>query len=152
MDLLTNIIEDFIFFSFLESIIFCLYFRKFGNCSKFTYKDIFIIGLVNCVVSQVIPPLLYQLIMAIWMGLYLKLNKNKTLLIGLYLSFSGMMLMLIVEMIMAMFYEYILHLNFMNFSILYLFLAIIPIKIIELLLIIGGDRMKGWFGEIEKKK
>lgn len=152
MDLLINILIDFNMFSILESIIFCLYFRKFGNCEKFSIEDILVIGFGNCIISQVIPPLIYQMIIILWMGLYLKLFKNKTLLNGIWLSFSIMGLFLIIEMCFAMFYENCFNFDFVEVNKIKLFLAIIPMKLFEILTILGGSKMKIWFSEIEKKK
>lgn len=152
MNLLGNIIEDFIFFSFLESAIFYLWFRLIWNCGKFTLKDIVIVGFVNCIISQIIPPLIYQIIMTIWMGLYLRLFKNRTLINGLFISLSAMLILLVVEMCFAMFYESYFNLNFMSLNKMKLFIAIIPIKFFEILFIIGGHKMKVWFSEIEKRK
>lgn len=150
--MLGKIISDLLLFSILESFIFCLYFKKFGNCKEFKHYEIFIIGAVNCIISQVIPPLLYQLIMVIWMGFYLFLFKNKTLLVGLYLSAMSMLLLLTIEMLGAMAYEYILNINFMELDKIKLFITIIPMKLFEIFFILGGDRMKAWYSEIEKRK
>lgn len=152
MGLLVNIIVDFNMFSILESIIFCLYFRKFGNCEKFSIEDILVIGFGNCIISQVIPPLIYQLIVIIWMGLYLKFFKNKTLLNGLWLSLSVVIFILIIESFGAMIYDSIFNINMANNSKLSIFILIIPIKALEIILIIGGEKMKIWWTEIEKRK
>lgn len=152
MNLLVNIIVDFNMFSVMESAVFCLYFRRFGNCDKFTIEDILVIGFGNCIISQIIPPLIYQMIMIIWMGLYLKLFKNKKFVVGLWLSFSAMALILVIEMLSAMIYENCFNFNFMEIGKIKLFLTILPMKFIEILFILGGNKMKAWYGEIEKKK
>ena len=152
MGLLGSIITDFLLFSFWESAIFYLFFRRFGNCDKFTLKDITIVGFGNCIISQIIPPLIYQLVMIIWMGLYLKLFKNKTLFKGLYLSLFSMLFLLIVESVGMMIYDNILNINVISNSNLHIFILIIPIKLFEIILIEGGVKMKAWWSEIEKKK
>lgn len=152
MELLHKVVTDFVLFSFIEGCVFCACFKYYGNCRGFGFKEVVTISLVNCIVSQIIPPILYQVVMIVWMGCYLFLFKNKTILVGLYLSFVTMILMLVVEMIIAIFYEKVLHLNFMGFDRLSLFFTILPMKIVEILLIIGGSRMKAWYGTIEKRK
>lgn len=152
MELVHRIVSDFLLFSLGESLIFSFYFKRIGNCRGFGIVEVFIIGLVNCIISQLIPPTLYQFLAVIWMGCYLYLFKNKTILVGLYLSTCAIVLMLVIEMIMAMFYENVLNINFMNLKNIELFITIIPMKLIELILIYGGDKMKMWYGSIEKRK
>lgn len=151
-NLLFRMLSDYFMFSLIESKIFCFYYEKIGNCSKFKFWEVLIIGLVNCILSQTIPPILYQFVMTIWMGCYLYLFKNKNLTTGLLFSTSSMILMLVVEMAVAIFYLNIFKFDFLELNNIELFLTSIPIKILEMLLILGGDKLKAWYGDIEKRK
>jgi chromate transport protein ChrA len=153
VDLINNITTDFLYFSFIEAIIFCYYFNKIGKCGKFVFADIVIIGFSNCLISQLFPPILYQLLMIITMGCYLYLFKSKGILYSLFLSMSAMIFILVVEMIMAIGYELIFGFSFTEISKFKIFITILPMKIVEALMIKGGGiLMKAWYGEIEKRK
>lgn len=153
MDWINNLTRDFLYFSFIEAIIFCYYFYKFGKCDRFKFYDFVIIGFTNCLISQIFPPMFYQLVMIVFMGCYIYMTKDKSIFKGMLLSLSAMIFVLIVEMIMAMFYETCFGINFIELSYIETFLAIIPMKILEILIINKGGvlLMKAWFGEIKKK-
>lgn len=153
MDFISNIITDFLYFSFIEAIIFCYYFNKIGKCEKFVFIDVLVIGIINCLISQLFPPILYQVLMVVSMGCYMCTFKSKRILYSVFLAASAMLFIMIVEMAIAMSYELIFGFSFTEISKFKIFLTIIPMKIVEVLMIKGGEvLMKAWYGEIEKRK
>ena len=146
MELLKDIIVDFCLFSLIEGWVLAQFYEKICNCRKFKWWQIIILSFGNCIISQMFSPLLYQILMILWMGLFISVinQKNKFL-----LSFLSMIFLLIIEMN----YSYILSLfNIMSERINYilLFIYILPMRLIEILIIKGGVKMKAWIGSVEK--
>lgn len=152
MELLHKVIVDFVLFSFIEGCVFCACFKYYGNCKGFGFIEVLAISLVNCMVSQIIPPILYQIVMIVWMGCYLCLFKNKTILVGLYLSLITMIFMMVIESIFIMIYVNVFNIEVSNFNSIQLFILCVPMKIFEIIIIKGGSHMKAWWATIEKRK
>ena len=153
MELLKSIVVDFTLFSLIESFIFCLFFEKIGECKKFRLIDVFIIGSINCLISQLIPPLFYQIFMIIFMGYYIFITKRKIIVKAIGISALSMIYILLIEMSIFPLYDILFSLDFSKSSSFVIFIALLPIRVIEILIIlIGGKRMKAWAGEIVKRK
>ena len=134
MELLKDIIVDFCLFSLIEGYIFCLFFEKIGGCKKFKWYQVFILSMGNCFISQTFPPLLYQIVMIIWMYIYLKILNKKEKNILLYSAIS-MIILLIIEMIYNIALEVIIGLDGFIMNKFNLFLLILPIKLFEFILV-----------------
>ena len=104
--MLREIVTDFMLFSGIEGFIFCLFFEKVGECRKFKWYEWLILSIGNCLISQLLPPLLYQFVCIIWICSFLHISNNLSILNGLKLSFKSVVFFLIFEMIFAMIYEY----------------------------------------------
>ena len=136
MELVKDVAVDFCLFSLIEGFIYCYFFNVIGKLGKFKIKEILILSIGNCLISQIFPPLFYQIIMIIWMGFLLNKFKKIELINGIKFAFYVMIYQLIVEMIFAMFYEVVFRINFSIMEKFHLFLIMIPIRLIEVILII----------------
>lgn len=128
-----DILLDFILFSGIEGFIFCLFFYKIGNCRKFKWYEWLIMSFGNCVISKVFPPMIYQILMIIWMGLFLKyfIMYSKSIFKCTKLPFCSFWMMFIVEIIFSIILEKLF--NFDRFSINYVYVlkVIFPFYIIK---------------------
>lgn len=154
--MLREIVTDFVLFSFVEGLLYAMFFNRVCKCKKFNLFEIIVMSIGNCVVSCLFPPLIYQIIMIGWMAfcLYLKNRTDRTTFQYVKYSFLVMIGQLIIEGIgMMFFYEFILHIDFIEQSKFIVFCMMIPMRIIQLLsiIIIGGFNMKGWFGGVVRK-
>lgn len=153
--MLREMVIDFVLFSFVEGLLYAMFFNRVCKCKKFNVFEIIVMSIGNCVVSCLFPPIIYQIFMMGWMAfcLYLKNGTDRTTFQYVKCSFLVMFGQLIIEGIGMMFYEFILHINFIEQSKFIVFYMMIPMRIIQLLsiIVIGGFNMKGWFGGVVRK-
>lgn len=153
--MLREIVTDFVLFSFVEGLLYAMFFNRVCKCKKFNLFEIIVMSIGNCVVSCLFPPLIYQIIMIGWMAfcLYLKNGTDRTTFQYVKYSFLVMLGQLITEMVFAMFYEFVLNIDLFDCSRLKLFVVMIPLRIVQLIIIImiGGLNMKGWLGGVVRK-
>ena len=139
MELLKSIVIDFVLFSGVEGFIFCLFFEKIGGCRKFKWYEWLVLSIGNCVISQVFPPTIYQIICVVYMSIIVKLlNKNKRLLDTIKYSIWSVMLAFVVEVIGSIIIEILFRYD--RFSCIgtnniFTYIAFIVLKIIELYII-----------------
>lgn len=155
MEMLKEVVIDFILFSGIEGFLYAMFFNKVCKCKKLNIFEIFIMSVGNCLLSCFVPPLLYQLLMMVWMAIYMYFIEKRKKTILKYIEYSSLMLFgqLIIEMLFAMFYEFILNIDLFEYAKFNLFVVMIPIRVIQLLIIviIGGFNMKGWLGGVVRK-
>lgn len=153
--MLREIVTDFVLFNFVEGLLYAMFFNRVCKCKKFNLFEIIVMSIGNCVVSCLFSPLIYQIIMIGWMAfcLYLKNGTDRTTFRYVKYSFLVMLGQLITEMVFAMFYEFVLNIDLFDCSRLKLFVVIIPLRIVQLIIIImiGGLNMKGWLGGVVRK-
>lgn len=153
--MLRDMVTDFVLFSFVEGLLYAMFFNRVCKCKKFNVFEIVIMSIGNCVISCLFPPIIYQIVMMSWMAfcLHLKNEADRTIFQYVKYSFLVMIGQLIIERIGMMFYEFILYINFIEQSKFIVFCMMIPMRIIQLLsiIIIGGLNMKGWFGGVVRK-
>lgn len=139
-----DILLDFILFSGIEGFIFCLFFYKIGNCRKFKWYEWLIMSFGNCVISKVFPPIIYQILMIIWMAYFNKFVINEYN-YKYYLKFSGlsMFFFLITEM------PYNMILELFNITDIFdiqnkfvIFEIMIPLRIIQFIIIYMLNKIK----------
>ena len=152
MELLKSIVVDFVLFSSIEGFIFCLFFEKIGKCRKFKWYEWLILSIGNCLISQLLPPLLYQVVCIIWMALFIHFSNEKNIFDTVKLSFKSVIFFLVCEMLFAMFYDFILELDFTNAKNIVVFIMTLPIRLVEIILIRRYKTMKIWIGESKKRK
>lgn len=153
MELVKNIVVDFCLFSLIEGFIFCLFFDKIGECRKFKWYEILILSIGNCIISQVFPPVAYQIIVLFYMSFIIKIfDKQYNVIYYIKIVFFSIIFMLITEMMFAMFYEFILNFNdFVSINILNKFITTIPMRLFQIIILYKGDKiMKIWYGEVRK--
>ena len=136
--LLKDIIIDFILFSGIEGLIFCLFFRKIFNCKKFKPYQWFLIAFGNCIISKVLPPVVYQLFMIIWIAFILYIFKfNKNIFNCLKMSGLSLCMFLITEIVYSILLEKFVNFESLTFLTdleeLKLFVLIIPLRIFEII-------------------
>lgn len=136
--MLREIVTDFVLFSGIEGFIFCLFFEKVGECRKFKWYEWLILSVGNCLISQLLPPTLYQFVCVLWMSIFVySLNKQKIfgkILKSILLFIFGIF---IVEVIGSIVLEYGFNYNrfpYMKNDIIS-YTSFIIFKIIELIMI-----------------
>lgn len=153
--MLREIVTDFVLFSFVEGLLYAMFFNRVCKCKKFNLFEIIVMSIGNCVVSCLFPPLIYQIIMIGWMAfcLYLKNGTDRTTFQYVKYSFLVMLGQLVTEMVFAMFYDFVLNIDFSKSLSLTVFAIMIPIRAIQFIIIykLGGFNMKGWMGGVVRK-
>ena len=136
--MLREIVTDFVLFSGIEGFIFCLFFEKVGECRRFKWYEWLILSIGNCLISQLLPPTLYQFVCVLWMSVFVySLNRQKTfgkILKSILLFIFGIF---IVEIIGSIILEYGFNYNrfpYMKNDIIS-YISFIIFKIIELIMI-----------------
>lgn len=156
VELFRNIVTDYFLFSLIESYIFVKFFEVVGGCKKFKWWEIGLLSLVNCVVSQTLPPILYQVIGLIYMGAYIKIRDNMKIKDSAKIVLFSSLYMLVIEMIYNILFATLGILDGFLVNDITLFLFMIPIRIVEIsILILGVHKMangKWWLGDNIKRK
>lgn len=149
--MLREMVTDFVLFSGIEGFIFCLFFEKVGECRKFKWYEWLILSIGNCLISQLLPPLLYQFVCIIWICSFLHISNNLSILNGLKLSFKSVIFFLIFEMVFAMIYEVMFNIDFSVLDNTKAFMFMMPIRLVEILFLRRWNIMKIWFGGVVRK-
>ena len=149
--MLREMVIDFVLFSGIEGFIFCLFFEKVGECRKFKWYEWLILSIGNCLISQLLPPLLYQFVCIIWICSFLHISNNLSILNGLKLSFKSVIFFLIFEMVFAMIYEVLFNIDFSVLDNTKAFMFMMPIRLVEILFLRRWNIMKIWFGGVVRK-
>lgn len=152
MELVKDVVVDFCLFSLIEGFIFCLFFEKIGGCKKFKWYEVLILSIGNCIISQTFLPIIYQIVILVYMSFIIKLfDKQYKIYYYIKIVFLSIIFMLITEMLFAMFYDFVLNINFIKIKEVKNFIAMIPIRILQIFLIMKGTNiMKIWMGEVRK--
>ena len=139
MKLLKDIIVDFCLFSLIEGWILTQFYEKICNCRKFKWYEILILSFINCTISQVFVPVIYQILIIIILSVILYYKENYTFIKCIKNSILSMLFILITEMSYGMLCEILFKINFINLSKISLFNFMIPIRLIQYLLIKGSE-------------
>ena len=139
MTLIKDILIDFVLFSGIEGFIFCLFFCKIFKHRKFKFYEWFILSFINCLISKLLPPIIYQAVMILFMSIYLYILNNKENYFR-YLKMSGlaMLMILFVEITYAIILKFALKIDLLHFFMTDIeqinqFISLIPLRIIEIL-------------------
>ena len=159
IEIIKDILVDFILFSGIEGFIFCLFFTKVGDCKKINFIQWFVLSFVNCIISKFLPPVIYQLTIILWISVFLYMLNGKDkyfryLIIGL----SSVGLFFVEEILYSIILQKFLSLELLKFFMndlesLKLFIFIIPLRIIEIIniFIIRRVKMKIVLGGVVRK-
>lgn len=139
--MLREMVIDFVLFSGIEGFIFCLFFEKVGGCRKFKWYEWLILSICNCLISQLLPPTLYQLVCVLWMSIFLYIFSVKNIIKCMKLSALSVLCFFIYEVIYSIMLLYGLSFDGLqrNLSckdLIELFIFMIPLRIIEIISII----------------
>ena len=139
--MLREMVIDFVLFSGIEGFIFCLFFEKVGGCRKFKWYEWLILSIGNCLISQLLPPTLYQLVCVLWMSVFLYIFSVKNIIKCMKLSALSVLCFFIYEVIYSIMLLYGLSFDGLqrNLSckdLIELFIFMIPLRIIEIIIII----------------
>ena len=153
--MLREMVIDFVLFSFVEGLLYAMFFNRVCKCKKFNVFEIIVMSIGNCVVSCLFSPIIYQIFMMGWMAfcLYLKNGTDHTTFQYVKYSFYGLLYSLITEMLYAMFFEFILNIDLFNFTKVQTFAVMIPIRLLQFVVIIEWRKthMKSWLGGVVRK-
>ena len=150
--MLNVVLKDFIYFSLIESLIFCMYFKIVCNCN-IKIKHILILGILNSFVSTMIPPILYQFVGTIYMALLIYYTSNNKLSKSIKYSFLCLLFIAFTEMICSLFVEIFFKIDIYTLNVYCRLIYFIFAKILEFILLLIYKRKKGnimkWFiGEV----
>lgn len=154
MEMIKDIIIDFVLFSGIEGFIFCLFFEKIGKCRKFKWYEWLILSVGNCLISKIFPPIIYQIICIIWMLILLKLlNRKQAISYILKSIFCAIAMFYIIEILHSvMIEEFFSYDMILSDNKLKVFLGLIPAKILEIFISIKGENiMKIVVGGVVRK-
>lgn len=140
MNLFINIIIDFILFSGIEGFIFCLFFEKIGKCRRFKWYEWLILSIGNCLISQLFPPVIYQVICIAWMIVFMYLTSNMKITKIITLAISFMLMFYIIEILYCILIENtILYDILLSENVLKNFVILLPTKLLEILISWKGE-------------
>ena len=160
MELLKDIIIDFVLFSGIEGFIFCLFFVKIFNCKKFKFYQWLLLSFINCLISKIFQPIIYQLIILIWVGVCIfLLNRNIKLIKCFIISALSILFFFLLETPYELLLSVLLKFDAFKFFLtdlefLKLFILIIPLRVIEIViinLIRRNEKMKIVIGGVVRK-
>lgn len=155
MEMIKDVIIDFVLFSGIEGFIVCIFFQNIGKCRKFKWNEWLILSIGNCLLSTLFPPILHQIAYIVWMGLYLYLLNKTTINIfkGLKLSLTIMVVFYIVEVLYSIIIEYtMLYDMILSEDKFKVFLILFPTKFIEFIISLKGEKfMKLVVGGVVRK-
>lgn len=159
IEFLKDVAIDFALFSGIEGLIFCLFFIKVGNYRKFTFAEWLILSAGNCIINQALPPVIYQIVMILWMSMFLFFISGKEK-YGRSLGYSSaaMGMFFLLEILYSIILQKVLDLELLKFFMndlesLKLFIFIIPLRIIEIInvFVIRRIKMKVVLGGVVRK-
>lgn len=134
MELVKNIVVDFCLFSLIEGFILCKFYERICKVNRFKINEIFVLSLINCLISTILPPLFYQIIIILWIGVFLKIFKKIKYIIGVKYGLLSMIFVLITEAIVLFILECLnLKVFISNNNVYYIYF--IFIKIFQLIII-----------------
>lgn len=140
-----SILMDYVLFSLIEGIIFNLFFINIGKLNRIKWWQVPIMAFINCALSCILPPLVYQPIVIISNAIFLLLNKN-----SIKNSFKYSALSVLFFLIMETAYNVVLEVFFHFDAIgvnrdekLKIFLIITPLRIIEVITLFLYRKIKG---------
>ena len=135
MELLKSIIVDFCLFGLFEGWICCLFFEKIGKTNKFKWYQILILSFINCIISKIFNPIIYQILMIIWTISFLTIYKKFKLFKNIKYGLFCVLYMLIIEMNYSILLEIFFNIDCFNLTILNKFIYMIPLRFMEILII-----------------
>lgn len=154
MELIKEIVNDFILFSLIESYILCLFLKNVGRCKKFNFYEILFVGLINSIVSFVLPQLIFQLFVVIFLIFIASIRDKKAFKDSFVVSTFAITYLMILEVMYSLTMSMLLGIETFDCGNVRLFLIIIPLRFIEIFLLKKGDfmmkQLKLWIGEVEK--
>lgn len=159
IELIKDVIVDFILFSGIEGLIFCLFFVKIGNCKKINFAKWFLFSFVNCIISKIFPPVIYQIISGLWIFIFLHfINDNKNISKCVKSSIFSICMFLVLEIPYSILLEYFFkfesfRLFLTDYEQIKLFILIIPLRIFEIIniFIMEEIKMKIFIGGVVRK-
>ena len=154
-----NIIIDFILFSLIETFIVYLFVYKVFKCKKVKTIYLILMALINSILSQLLPNILYQVIIIIWISIFLYFyDKNKIYTYYLKMMFKIFIYFFIIETVYGMSLQVLFNFNGLSNSLeikdkLKLFCLMIPLRIIEFIgiKIMEVTRMKLVLGGVVRR-
>ena len=147
MELLKSIVIDFVLFSGIEGFILCLFFEKIGGRRKFKWYEWLILSIGNCLISQLLPPTLYQLVCVLWMSVFLYIVSVGEITKCMKLSALSVLCFFIYEVIYSVVLLYGLNFESLVKNLplqeqIKLFILIIPLRLIEIFSILLYNKLK----------
>ena len=143
MQLLKDIVIDFCLFGLFEGIVYYYFIINIYNCNKNKYIPL-LIGILNSIVTNIFPPILYHIIAIFYLRLLLSKLNCINIIKGIQKSFYMILAISILEMIISMFTEIILNIDLYTKNINYQILILFSIfaKLIEIIIINIFNKIK----------
>lgn len=154
-----NILIDFVLFSFIESFIIYLFTNKVFKCKKVKTIYIILTAIINSILSQFVPNILYQIIIIIWVSIFLNFyDKRKIYKYYLKMMLKIFVYFFILETIYGILIQLFCDFNGLSNSLdiidkLELFYLMIPLRIMEIIgvRVMEVTRMKLVLGGVVRK-
>lgn len=156
------ILMQFALFTLVEGAIYAIFFYRWCKCNKFKLYQILIMSIGNYIISTTLAPVLYQCVMAVWMGVCICFIQKKFRVKYVVYPLIAIATMLVIEMVYCFILEQfgigILAMTAQGDiseigNIVCLFAYMLPTKCIEIIIFSKwGVRMsKTWAGTIVRK-
>lgn len=156
------VLMQFILFTLVEGAIYAMFYYKWCKCKKFKLYHILIMSVGNYIISTTLAPVLYQCVMALWMGLCISFVQKKFRV--KYIGYAGVIILftLIIEIIYNIALDIIINIDLLNITVsgntnsidgvIHLFIFVLPTKLFEIFVIERWDvDVKTWIGELRRK-
>lgn len=157
------VLMQFALFTLVEGAIYATFFYRWCKCNKFKLYQILIMSIGNYIISTTLAPVLYQCVMAVWMGVCICFIQKKFRKRYIGYGFLALTIVLVIEMVYCFILEQfginilmmtaqgdISELN----NLVCLFAYLLPTKCVEIIIFSKwGVRMsnKSWAGTIVRK-
>lgn len=156
------ILMQFILFTLVEGAIYAMFYYKWCKCKKFKLYHILIMSVGNYIISTTLAPVLYQCVMALWMGLCICFVQKKFRKKYIGYAIIGLMIVLVIEMVYCFVIEQfgidILRITAQGDicdmdNLVRLFAYLSPTKFIEIIIFSkwGVSMSKSWAGTVVRK-
>lgn len=143
MEIIREFIVRLILFGLIEAWMFNMFIKKHTFNYNYAFKDVLCVGFIAQLADIIVVPIMKQIVMVMSFATYLS-NKDISVKSSVVYSIKFMLMLLVLETSVFMFYDIFMDLILVNLSVVELFLMMIPMRVIEVIII------KFWIGGVEK--
>ena len=138
-----NFLELLLLFTIIESFIFSLFINKIGKMRMFKWYEILGYAIILVICSLIFPPLIRQIFMILIPIIYMYFNKFGNLKHIIVVTLLEFGYILVIEMLFGMLMDLFCMFNWVLISNFIKFIYMLPIRFVEVLLIMIGGKLNG---------